>query len=184
MTQPLSHRFIEALAAPRDRLYGLAISRAGTPAAAELTLQQRARELFAEVTRGSNPDIAVSLEKSLESPASAGESVADVAMPADVWARLAAAIQLEAARSSHSQALNPDSVLLRPDPLLAPKKTRPVGDGEEFDVASPTRMLVAIGAILLMGILTTVYIVTRPAPQRPATHPASPASAPVQHESP
>ena len=178
MTQTLSHTFIEALAGPRDRLYGLALACTGSAAAAEAALQQKSRDLFAQVARGASPDIPSALEKAI---ANGRETASlppppDAPMPADVWARLAAAVQLEAARSSHSQALNPDSVLLRPDPLLAPKITKPSEGGEDFDVSSPSRMVFALGTVLLAGLLITVYIITRPPPQRPATHPAAPAS--------
>ena len=67
-------------------------------------------------------------------------------MPADVWARLAAAVQVEAAKSSHSSALNPDSVLLRPDPMLAPKKAK-AREADDFDLASPSRLFMLLGAV-------------------------------------
>ena len=178
MTQTLSHTFIETLAGPRDRLYSLALACRGTPAAAEAALQQKTRELFSQVARGAVPDIPAALERAIMNggPISSLPAPTETPMPADVWARLAAAIQLEAAHSSHSQALNPDSVLLRPDPLLVPKKTKPADTGEDFDVSSPSRVVFALGTILVLALLITVYILTRPAPQRPATQPAAPAT--------
>jgi hypothetical protein len=84
-------------------------------------------------------------------------------MPADVWARLAAAVQIEAARSTNSKALNPDSVLLRPDPLLAPKKAAPRRESEPYELTSPSRLITAGVVMLLAGLIVTVYILTRPA---------------------
>jgi hypothetical protein len=85
-------------------------------------------------------------------------------MPADVWARVAAAIQLEAARSSNAKALNPDSVLLRPDPLLAPKRTTPHAEKEEFDLSSPVRLIVLVVLAVAAGVSVTYWLTTRPAP--------------------
>jgi hypothetical protein len=84
-------------------------------------------------------------------------------MPADAWARLAAAVQFEAASSAHSDALHPDSVLLQPDPLLAPKKTKPRTDDAPFDVASSSRLLTLLAIVVLTALLITLYILTRPA---------------------
>ena len=171
--ETLSHKFIEALAGPRDRLYGLALAGAGTPAGAEAALQRTAREVFCEVARDVVVDVAAAMEKALTAAATAPASAVspDVPMPADVWARLAAAVQVEAARSSHAQALNPDSVLLQPDPMLAPKKTRPRGDDAEFDVSSPARLMMLLGGAVLVGLVVTLYIMTRPGAPRAAPAP-------------
>ncbi|HVT79644.1 MAG TPA: hypothetical protein VHM90_03220 [Phycisphaerae bacterium] len=175
--ETLSHKFLMALAVPRDGLYRRALAKATTPSAAESALQDSARAVFREYAGEKVQDVAGAMEKSIGEPveqaAATSTTTGDApAMPADVWARLSAAVEVEAALSSHSSALNPDSVLLRPDPMLAPKKARP-REAEEFDVSSPSRLLVLLGAVLLVGILVTIYIVTRPAAHAPATAPAT-----------
>ena len=174
--ETLCHKFIEALAGPRDRLYGLALARAGTPAGAEAALQDQAREVFCAVARDAVVDVAAAMEQALGAGAlAAGPAggAAETPMPADVWARLAAAVQVEAARSSHAQALHPDSVLLRPDPMLAPKKSKPRTDDAEFDVSSPARLLTFLGAAVLVGLVVTLYVM----PRKPAAHaPSAPAA--------
>ncbi len=200
MTQTLSHKFIAELEQPRNRLYAAALAHAGTPAAAEALLQQTARTLFGQYAKDALPDIPGSMARALEqgggtngvavngaavngSAAGGGGGGADVPMPADVWARLAATVQIEAAQSSNSKALNPDSVLLRPDPLLAPKKAAPRDDHGNFDLASPSRLMFAGGIAVLVGIVITIYIIARPSPvQKPVPHVSGstmPASAPA-----
>ena len=103
------------------------------------------------------------------------EAATLTAMPADVWARLSAAIQLEAARLTKSAggvaALNPDSVLLSPDPLLAPKKSSWMDDSEAFDLSPPSRFMLASAIALMIGVALTIYILTRPpSPPAPAVH--------------
>src|SRR5206468_10852984 len=128
------------LAPTRDRLYSLALGRAASAAAAESLLQRTARQLFHKLTADPFLNVACAMENALLAKPAGASAQEETAMPADVWARLAAAIQLEAASSAHTGALHPDSVLLQPDPLLAPKKTRPHADDAPFDVASPARL--------------------------------------------
>ena len=155
--ETLSHKFIEALAGPRDRLYGLALAGAGTPAGAEAALQRTAREVFCEVARDVVVDVAAAMEKALTAAAAPGAggaaavNAAEAPMPADVWARLAAAVQVE--------------------PMLAPKKTRPRGDDAEFDVSSPARLMMLLGGAVLVGLVVTLYIMTRPGAPRAAPAP-------------
>jgi hypothetical protein len=179
--ETLSQKFLEALAPPRDALYRLALLRAANAAGAEAVLRESACGVFREYAGEKVGDIPAAVEKLL-TPAGAAAPAADLApegtaMPADVWSRLAAAVQIEAARSSNSRALNPDSVLLRPDPLLAPKKARP-READDFDVSSPSRLLMLLGAALLIGIVVTAYIMTRPAAvpaaSQPVTRPGHP----------
>lgn len=202
--ETLSHKFLEALAPPRDRLYGLALARAGTPVRAEAALQEAAHRAFEQVSANALLDFAGALEKSLlQVPAESGAAPAvppspaatltpsstdpapatpaaapvevEPAMPADVWARLAACVQQEAARSSSAGALAPDSQLLQPDPMLAPRKFRPRGVKAEYDTGSPKRLLAWISLVLLLGVAVTIYILTRP----PGTSGPPPASRPV-----
>jgi hypothetical protein len=154
-------------------------------------LQLAARELFVRFAREGLPDISGAMSEYLAgggkssaktSPAMAEPSAASTPfMPADVWARLAATVQLEAARSRNEQALNPDSVLLRPDPLLAPKKSPVRREKEDFDLSSPSRVILVACLAMVVGIVLTLWISTRPAPRRAssATAPASSLRAPA-----
>src|SRR5262245_25227801 len=112
MMQTLCHTFIETLEGPRDGLYARALAKGGTAVGAEAWLLERVRMVFGEFEKNEVlvSDVTGAMEKGLEGV----EGSVDSPMPADVWTRLAAAVQVEAARSSHSSAINPDSVLLRP----------------------------------------------------------------------
>jgi len=173
-TGVLSHRFIEALAPARDQLYAQAVAKAASPAAAESALQSTARKLFRDFSADPHLDVPAAMRTALATSSGAAGSAADAdtPMPADAWARLAAAVQFEAASSAKSGALHPDSVLLQPDPLLAPKKTKPRADDTPFDVASPSRLITLLAVVLLAGLLITLYILTRPAAS--TGHPAPP----------
>lgn len=167
--ETLSHKFIVALAPPRDHLYSLALASAGTPAAAETLLAQSARQTFKQFAAEAIFDIPAAFENALSSPAS---PLLETTMPADVWARLAAAVQFEAASSAHATALNPDSVLLKPDPLLAPKKSRHRSTlPEEFNVTTPKRLAALILCTIAIGIVITLYILTRPSPKTSRLNP-------------
>jgi hypothetical protein len=171
--ETLSHKFIEALAVPRDRLYAQALVISPNAAAAEAALQNAVGAVFHEFAKDAFLDIPAAMEKALSNAphTAAPDSSAPSAsiMPADVWARLAATVQLEASRSDHAQALHPDSDLLQPDPILAPKKGRPRAEPPEFDVSSPGRLFMFLGAAVFVGLAATVYILTRPAGLPPAT---------------
>ncbi|HUO08589.1 MAG TPA: hypothetical protein VM008_09845 [Phycisphaerae bacterium] len=179
MTDILSNKFILALEPARDQLYTLALAREQTPAKAEAALQKSVRTLFPDFIKNPSLDIPAAIEVALTPPASPltpnPSPLAPQHMPADVWARLAAAVQLTAATSvpttPGTHALNPDSVLLSPDPLLAPRKPAPFDDD---DIPAPSRFLFASTIALLIGITLTIYILTRPAaPRRPLTQPAT-----------
>lgn len=188
MTDSLSHQFIRSLDEPRDRLYTLALARESSPVKAEAALQKAVRTLFVAFAEDPSLDIPAALEKSFEPATPAAAPPVPAAMPADVWARLAAAIQIEAARTAAAHegkldaagapgksAINPDSVLLNPDPLLAPKKT--AVDDEGFDLSPSSRFVMAAGIAILIGIALTIYIVTRPTHPVAATLPATQAAA-------
>jgi hypothetical protein len=177
MTDTLSSKFILALEPARDHLYTLALAREQTPAKAESALQKSVRTLFPDFVKDSSLNLSAAMEVTLTPPASPltanATPLTPQYMPADVWARLAAAIQLTAATSiptTGTHALNPDSVLLSPDPLLAPKKPAPFDDD---DVPAPSRFLFASTIALVIGIALTIYILTRPAARRPLTQPAT-----------
>jgi hypothetical protein len=172
----LSHTFITAITEPRDRLYGAAVRAVSveaqlTPAAisakAEAALAKATRATFAAYAQDQAVDPVGGIEKELGAAGAGGE----VAMPADVWARLTAAVQVDAARSLGSRAVNPDSVLLSPDPLLAPKK-QAGPDDDAFDLSPPSRFLLATAIAVCVGIALTVYIVSRNGtPSGPTTYP-------------
>jgi hypothetical protein len=184
MTDTLSSKFILALEPARDHLYTLALAREQSPAKAEAALQKSVRTLFAGFVKDTSLNLPAAMEVTLAPPASPltpnPTPVAPEFMPADVWARLAAAIQLTAATSiptTGTHALNPDSVLLSPDPLLAPKKPAPFDDD---DIPAPSRFLFASTVALLIGVALTIYILTRPAARHPATRSATePATLPT-----
>jgi len=184
--EALSHRFLEALTEPRDRLYARARAAGTTPAAAEAALLQAVRTVFAENAANEYLDIPTAMEKQLpatQATEPALQETADNPMPADVWARVAATVQWEAARSAG--ALPADSQLLKPDPMLAPKRHKPRSNNGEFDTGSPKRLMTLIAAALLIGIAVTIYILIRShISAAPANvHPASPtgASTPSAH---
>jgi hypothetical protein len=182
-TATLSHEFLAALEEERHHLYTLAFAKAGSLAAAEGLLLQTARDTFGQYAKESHSRPVDAMIKSLALPSEPVSPVpapqAEVSglptaphrpMPADVWARIAAAVQIEAARSTNAKALNPDSVLLRPDPLLAPKKASPRRDADTFEFTSPGRLVAGGFVVLLVGLIVTLYILTRPAATRSGHH--------------
>ena len=108
-TTTLSHKFIAALDGQRDRLYGLAQSTSAGGAAVtggtavgrtEILLQSAIREVFAACEKDSHLDPSAAVEKAILARSPAGVSPApDAAMPADLWARVVATVQVEAART-------------------------------------------------------------------------------------
>jgi hypothetical protein len=170
----LSNTFITDITERRDRLYGAAVrvvsaegqlTPAATAAKAEAALVKATRAAFAAYAQDQALDPVGAIEKEL------GGAGAEMPMPADVWARLTAAIQVDAARSLGSRAVNPDSVLLSPDPLLAPKK-QAGPDDDAFDLSPPSRFLLATAIAVCVGIALTVYIVSRNGtPSGPTTYP-------------
>src|SRR3954449_4304434 len=99
-TGVLSHRFIQALAVARDPLYAQAVARAASTAAAESALQTTARKLFRDFSADPHLDVPAAMQAALSNGAASPAAHADMPMPADAWARLAAAVQFEAASSA------------------------------------------------------------------------------------
>ena len=171
MADTLSNKFILALEPARDRLYTLALAAGGSAAKAEAALQTGVRGVFPDFAKDAGMNVAGAMESAVGG-AGAAVGGGQEFMPADVWARLAAAVQLTAAQvrpAEGTHALNPDSVLLSPDPLLAPKKPAVF---EDDDLPAPSRFLVTSVIAVVLGVVLSVYILTRPAAQ-PATRPAS-----------
>ena len=169
-TPSASQSFILALALARDRLFTRARGAGGgTPATAEATLQTAIRQAFPAALADAAQDPVALVESHL--PAASVSTIEP--MPAEVWARVAAAVQIQAARSAGSPGLNPDHVLLSPDPLLAPKKIQRETDFfEGLDLSPASRFVVATVVALVIGIALTLYISTRKQPP-PNTQPAA-----------
>jgi len=175
MSDSLSQQFISALEAQRDRLYAQALGLTKTPGAAESLLQKTLRQSFHVYAAGAAPaDFVPWIQRQIAGAAdSAAGAPAAAPMPAATWARLAAGVQLEAAQSGAAKALNPESVLLAPDPLLAPRKRALTEEPATGLNLSPTaRFILAVTLALLVGITFSLFYCTRTVP--PATRPAPP----------
>ncbi len=171
MADTLSNTFILALEPARDRLYTLALGAEGSGAKAEAALQRGVRGVFPEFAKDAGMNVVGAMESAVGGSGGVASAVGQEFMPADVWARLAAAVQLTAAQvrpAEGTHALNPDSVLLSPDPLLAPKKPAVF---EDDDLPAPSRFLVTSVIAVVLGVVLSIYILTRPA-GRAATQPA------------
>jgi hypothetical protein len=203
MAESLSHSFIASLEPQRDLVFTEALGCgrvAGQPLVpadfvrAESLLLKAVRPVFRLYAAGSAPvDLLAALRQEwLIAGAAASAADTPVApvqaglepMPAAVWARLAAAVQVEAATLPGAKALNPDSVLLAPDPLLAPKKPKPAEDSLDLLGMAPRSQFAMFALVaLLVGLGVTIYLTTRrhsssvPTTQ-PTTLPAASASSP------
>jgi len=183
MAEPLSKRFILELEPARDRLYAAALARAATPRAAEALLQRTVRDVFQSFAAGTLKTGGLpAVEAELGKDVVAGAAVTDAAMPADTWARLTATVQVEAARSGAvaGKAINPESVQMMADPLLAPKKS---GAGEDpFDglnLSPPSRFMIAAGIAIVLGLGLSIYILSRRSASHPTTSTAPATSAAI-----
>jgi len=171
----ISHDFISDLGAHRDELYSRALAIASAdpqavglrPSAihsrAEVILQSAVRETFAQFEKdpSSHLDPFEAVQEHLPLLPATQNWVGEGwgAMPADIWARLVAAIQIEAAHSTHSKAINPSSVLL--DPLLAPKKPAAPDDLEGLGLLPEYRFFLVAAIAILIAIFLTIYLLTR-----------------------
>ena len=184
MIESAGRKFLELLEAHRNALYTVAC-RSGTPNVAETALQRGIRSAFREYVRNQAPRsdqmpwLVQHINAELgENLASAAEPPAELPMPADVWARLAAAIQIEAATLGGAD----EQSMLAYDPLLAPRKKSGVDDPIEGLNLSPwTRFVIATAIVLFIGIVATIILTTHhagPSTMSAATS-TSPATAPV-----
>ena len=118
------------------------------------------------------------LEKSPHAPDSAGgvaaPATASAAMPADTWARLAAAVQIEAARLGGAA----EQSMLAYDPLLAPQKRSAPGEDpmEGLNLSPWSRFVIGTAIVLIIGIVATIML-TSHARREPALGPGPPAAA-------
>ncbi len=178
MDHSLSQQFINAVETRRDRLYSEALLLAKTPDAAEGLLQKVLRAGFHAYAEGQAPTDLSSWIRGQLYVAAGVKPVTDPPslsepMPAATWARLTAGVQVEAAKSGASKALNPESVLLTADPLLAPKKHVSKDDPMDGMNMSPvSRFVLAVAVALVIGISLSLYYCTRTVPT-PATKPAT-----------
>ena len=120
------------------------------------------------------------LENSPHAPDSASSmaapAIASVAMPADTWARLAAAVQIEAARLGGAA----EQSMLAYDPLLAPQKRSAPGEDpmEGLNLSPWSRFVIATAIVLIIGIVATIML-TSHARQEPVPGPGPRAAAAI-----
>ncbi len=178
MIESASHRCIELLEADRDVLYSTA-QRCATPEYAESLLQQAVRQVFKEfvekkVSERDFPQqvIDVLQRNRAASPESERlQSIKAGVMPAAAWARLTAAVQIEAARLGGAA----EQSMLAYDPLLAPKKKKSADDDlvEGFNLSPWTRFVVAAAIVLFIGIVASIILTTRGERRSAASHSAT-----------
>lgn len=185
MIQSASHRCIELLEADRDALYSTAQSCAA-PEDAESLLQQAVRQVFKDfvekkVSERDFPRQVIDvLQRNRAGPPEGVElqTIQTAVMPAAAWARLTAAVQIEAARLGGAA----EQSMLAYDPLLAPKKKKSADDdlAEGFNLSPWTRFVVAAAIVLFIGIVASIILTTRGDREPAASHPATsmPAGAP------
>lgn len=200
MADSISQRFIAELVPVRDQLFADALARVGpgvsgeqARASAESLLLKAVRQVFqqyATLAGGGGVvvigGVLVAMRQELMTPETAAAHAPPTEpMSAATWARLAAAVQIEAATLPGAKALNPDSVLLFPDPLLAPKKPKPQLDQfDPLDLSPTSRFVTGALIALVLGLAVTIFLTTRrhthsvPEPL-PATEPADTYLAPV-----
>ena len=164
MIESASRKFLELLEAHRNALYTLACQ-GGTASVIETALQRGIRSAFREYVRNQAPHdgqvqwLAEHIKAELgDQVGPATSALTDVAMPADVWARLAAAIQIEAATLGGAD----EQSMLAYDPLLAPRKKKSgLEDNIEGLNLSPwTRFVIATAIVLFIGIVATIILTT------------------------
>ncbi len=170
MIESASRRFLELLEIHRNALYTVA-AQGGTPQIVETALQRGIRSAFREYARNEAPRegqvdwLAAHIKAELggqEKSRPATTVSAELAMPADVWARLAAAIQIEAATLGGAD----EQSMLAYDPLLAPRKKKPGPDDniEGLNLSPWTRFVIATAIVLFIGIVATIILTTHHAP--------------------
>jgi hypothetical protein len=164
MIESTGRKFIELLEAHRNTLYAVAC-KGGTSSVVETALQRGIRSAFREYARNQAPRdgqvqwLADHIKAELGEPAAtAAADPAETAMPADVWARLAAAIQIEAAALGGAD----EQSMLAYDPLLAPKKKKSGADDniEGLNLSPWTRFVIATAIVLFIGIVASIILTT------------------------
>ncbi len=170
MIESTSRAFLEILDPVKDRLFSLAS--AAAPSHTEMCLQRSVRNVFELFhTQNLQPAAVVDrVEAQLRQSAPGGlsDEVVVSAMPAAIWARLAAAVQIDAAKLGGAT----EQSMLEYDPLLAPRKKGSPDDGSDgFNLSPWSRFVVAAAVVLIVGIAASVILTTRhatPPIQKPA----------------
>ena len=190
MIDSSGRRFIGLLDPQRDGLYTRALAATGSAVNAETCIQRAVRGAFREFVQGQSPRefpawVQRHLEEQIKAMAAPGLSAGATApaapsadaMPADVWARLAAAIQIESVKI-HGATEEGDEALLAYDPLLVPKKKSPPGDdlSDGLNLSPWSRFVVAATIVLIIGVVATVVLTTRHAPPEGQTATTQPAT--------
>ncbi len=172
MIESTSQAFLDILDPAKDKLYNLA--RAAGASQAELCFQRCARDVFEQFhNRVIGPaDVILRIEAQIHaSQASNENSTTDtVPMPAAVWARMVAAVQIDAARLGGVA----EQSMLAYDPLLAPQKKKASDDGSEGLNLSPwSRFVIAAAIVLTVGIAASIILTTRHSPSGNDAKPAT-----------
>lgn len=181
MIESTSKAFLDIIDPAKDQLYSLA-SGAGAKQA-ELCLQRCVREVFQHFhTQQVSPaDVVAQIELQIRASQAGAQTAAPqpVPMPAAVWARLVAAVQIDAARLGGVA----EQSMLAYDPLLAPQKKKTGDDNIEGLNLSPwSRFVVAAAIVLIVGITASLILTTRSVPHPSTTQPTTrPAAQPTGH---
>ncbi len=160
MIESTSQTFLDIVDPAKDKLYDLA--RMAAPNQTEICLQRCAREVFQLFHHQDigPADIITHIEVRIRaSQTRPDDTTADAApMPAAVWARLVAAVQIDAARLGGVT----EQSMLHYDPLLAPQKKKINDDSSEGLNLSPwSRFVVAAAIVLTVGIAASLILTTR-----------------------
>lgn len=172
MIESTSAAFLDIIDPAKDRLYSLAC--AVGPKQAELCVQRCVRDVFQQFHTGqiAPADVIARIESQIRA-AQPDTQNADQAipMPAAVWARLAAAVQIDAARLGGVA----EQSMLAYDPLLAPQKKKVADDNiEGFNLSPWSRFVVAAAIVLIIGITVSLVVSTHRAKPAATTRPNHP----------
>lgn len=172
MIESTSQAFLDILDPAKDKLFNLA--RAAGPNHAELCLQRCARDVFEQFHNQvvGPADVISRIEAQIQASqtSSASPATDTVPMPAAVWARMVAAVQIDAARLGGVA----EQSMLDYDPLLAPQKKKPNDEGAEGLNLSPwSRFVIAAAIVLTVGIAASIILTTRHSPPTDQTKPST-----------
>ena len=182
MIESSSRRFIEAIDPHRDMIYAR-IVQVVPESQTEVVLQKAIRAAFkayiqsGEKLQWDQAGIAEWIDDLVrQQTGNATEPQKQMftnppAMPADTWARLAAAVQIEAALLGGAV----ERSMLAYDPLLAPKK-KTAGNDEQTEglgLDPWTRFVFAAAIVLIFGIVITIVLMTHHTPLVPTSQSAA-----------
>lgn len=148
--------FLEVLAEHRDRLYARARAHAGS-VGAESALVDAMRKTITESAGRPGMNVLRAIESRLGSESGATD---ETVMPADVLARVSAAITV-AAEESVAGVSTTERAHLK-DPLLAPKKHKRSREPRDGLGLSPlVRFLLAAVIAVVVGVIVTMVVLGR-----------------------